>query len=156
MHLWLNDFIWYITYTSISAIYKKYSDHSDKKNNENISNKMKEDVGMSKSKKHANKVRWGTQNLTNHFHITLQVQLFVFCFISTYVGLYWSGLLNFGSHLTFVRMVFGGLTSLHILSFYWKCFFYYSCKFEKGSFVGIYIWGYIYTYMFTSKDTFLN
>ena len=28
------------------------------KNNKNISNKMKEDVGMSKRKKHANKVRW--------------------------------------------------------------------------------------------------
>ena len=52
-----------ITYTSISAIYKQYSDHSEKKTMEtriinNISDKMIEDVGMSKPKKHANKVRW--------------------------------------------------------------------------------------------------
>ena len=31
MHLWLHDFIWHITYTSTSAIYKKYSHHSKKK-----------------------------------------------------------------------------------------------------------------------------
>ena len=42
---------------------KKYSDHSEKKTMEtrilkNFSNKMKEDVGMLKPKKHANKVRW--------------------------------------------------------------------------------------------------
>ena len=45
----------------ISAIYKKYSDRSEEKTMEtriikNISNKMKEDIGMSKPKKHANKV----------------------------------------------------------------------------------------------------
>ena len=51
-----------ITYTSISAIYTKYSHHSGKKNNGNKNNKntfsikMKEDVGTSKPKKHANKV----------------------------------------------------------------------------------------------------
>ena len=51
-----------ITYTSISAIYKKYSHHSEKNSNVNKNNKktfsikMKEDVGMSKPKKHANKV----------------------------------------------------------------------------------------------------
>ena len=46
---------------STSAIYKKYSHHSGKKTMKtriikNIINKMKEDVGMSKPKKHANKV----------------------------------------------------------------------------------------------------
>ena len=50
-----------ITYTSIYAINKKCSHHPEKKAIEtriikNIFNKMKEDVGMSKPKKHANKV----------------------------------------------------------------------------------------------------
>ena len=47
-----------ITYTSISAIYKTYSHHSEKKTMETriIKIKMKEDVGTSKPKKHANKV----------------------------------------------------------------------------------------------------
>ena len=35
---------------------------------------MKGDVGMSKPKKHANKVRWDAK-LTNHFHITLHKYL---------------------------------------------------------------------------------
>ena len=53
----------YITYTSISAIYKNIQTIQKKKTVEtriikNISNKMKEDVGMSKPKKHMNKVRW--------------------------------------------------------------------------------------------------
>ena len=45
-------------------MYKKYSHYSGKKSNGNKNNKktfpikMKEDVGMSKPKKHANKVRW--------------------------------------------------------------------------------------------------
>ena len=45
-------------------MYKKYSHHSGKKSNGNKNNKKtfpikrKEDVGMSKPKKHANKVRW--------------------------------------------------------------------------------------------------
>ena len=48
--------------TSISAIYKKYSHHSEKNNDGKKNNKktfsikMEEDVGMSKPKKHANKV----------------------------------------------------------------------------------------------------
>ena len=47
--------------TSISAIYKKYLHHSEKKTMETriiktFSIKMKEDVGTSKPKKHANKV----------------------------------------------------------------------------------------------------
>ena len=51
-----------INYNSISAIYKKCSHHSEKKNNGNKNNKktfsikMKEHVGTSKPKKHANKV----------------------------------------------------------------------------------------------------
>ena len=52
---------WYITYTSISAIYKKYSDHSEKKDDLNKNNKKTfpiNDVGMSKPNEHANKVRW--------------------------------------------------------------------------------------------------
>ena len=35
---------------------------------------MKEDVGMSKPKKHANKVRWDSK-LNNHYHITLHKYL---------------------------------------------------------------------------------
>ena len=51
---------------------------------------MKGDVGMSKHKKHANKIKTPLPHNPT----------FVFCFISTYVGLYGSGLFNFGSHLT--------------------------------------------------------
>ena len=42
-------------------MYKKYSHHSGKRKTMEtriIKIKMKEDVGMSKPKKHANKVRW--------------------------------------------------------------------------------------------------
>ena len=51
-----------MTYTSISSMYKKYSHHSGKKTLKTriiktFPIKMK-DVGMSKPKKHANKVRW--------------------------------------------------------------------------------------------------
>ena len=47
-------------------MYKRYSHHLGKKNNgnKNIKTfpiKRKEDVGMSKPKKHANKVRWDSK-----------------------------------------------------------------------------------------------
>ena len=51
----------YYYYTCISAINKKYSHQSEKKHNGNKNNKkhsikIKEDIGMSKPKKHVNKV----------------------------------------------------------------------------------------------------
>ena len=39
--------------------------------------KMKEDVGMSKPKKHVNKVRWDPK-LNNHFRITLHKYNFLY------------------------------------------------------------------------------
>ena len=42
---------------------------------------MKEDVGMSKPKKHANKVRWDLKLNKPLPYSTAQVQLLVFCFI---------------------------------------------------------------------------
>ena len=42
---------------------------------------MKEDVGMSKPKKHANKVRWYPKLNKPLPYNPTQVQLFVFCFI---------------------------------------------------------------------------
>ena len=48
---------------SLTPVFQQSTDHSKKNTMEtriikNISNKMKEDVGISKPKKHANKVRW--------------------------------------------------------------------------------------------------
>ena len=43
-------------YKKIHTIQEK--NNGNKNNKKNISIKMKEDVGMSKPKKHANKVRW--------------------------------------------------------------------------------------------------
>ena len=70
---------------------------------------MKIDVGMSKPKKHVDKVGIViTQEVnvgpkikqTTSIYPSTQVQLFVFCFIAvyvgTYVGLYGSGLFNLG------------------------------------------------------------
>ena len=83
-------------------MYKKYSHHSRKKSNGNKNNKktfpikMKEDVGMSKPQKYANKVRWDPK-LNNHFHITLHKYLHYYK--AKYKELY----------------IF--------FHFYWKCFF---------------------------------
>ena len=68
---------------------------------------MKEDVGMSKPKKDANKVRWNPKLNKPLPHNHTEVQFFIFCFISTYVGLYGSGLFNFGFHPNLVRILFG-------------------------------------------------
>ena len=79
---------------------------------------MKEDVGMSKPKKHANKVRWDPKlNKPLPYNPTKSY---------TYVGLYGSGLLNFGSHLTLLACFLGFdiPTSSFILL---EMFFYYSC-----------------------------
>ena len=41
---------------------------------------MKEDVGMSKPKKHANKFRWDP-NLTKHFHISTALCIFLYMYL---------------------------------------------------------------------------
>ena len=64
---------------------------------------MKEDVGMSKPKKHANKVMWDPK-LNKPLTYTTIKQNTKSC---TYVGLYGSGLFNFGSHITLFACFLG-------------------------------------------------
>ena len=61
-----------------NLIYKcQQRNHSQiyKNNKKNISNKMKEYVGMSNPQKPCEQRLGGTQNLTNHFNITLHKYL---------------------------------------------------------------------------------
>ena len=69
---------------------------------------MKEDVGMSKPKKHANKVRWDPKlNKPLPYNPTKYSCILLYSGVSTYVGLYGSGLFNFGSHLTLFACFLG-------------------------------------------------
>ena len=71
-----------------------------KKNNRNKNNKktfpikMKEDVGMSKPKKHANKVMWDPKLNKPLPYNTTALCILLYSGVSTYVGLYGSGLFN--------------------------------------------------------------
>ena len=68
---------------------------------------MKEDVGMSKPKKHVNKVRWDPKlNKPLPYNPSTALCILLYS-VSTYVGLYGSGLFNFGSHLTLFACFLG-------------------------------------------------
>ena len=94
-----------------------------KKNNRNKKTfpiKMKEHVGMSKHKKHANKIRWDPKLNKSLPYNTTQVQHFV----CTYMELYRSGCLIFGPTYSCLN-AFWVLTLLHVISFLLKMFYYY-------------------------------
>ena len=87
---------------------------------------MEKDVGTLKTKKHANKfwkVNIGPKiKQTTSIYLYISTALFILLYsgVSTYVGLYGSGLFNFRSYVNFPN--FEVLTSLHLSRFLLKMF----------------------------------
>ena len=98
---------------NIHIIQKK--NNGNKNNKKTFSIKIKEDVGMSKPKKHAKEV--GRANIGPKIKQTTSIQPYIstalcillYSGVSTCVGLYGSGLFNFGSYVSspnLLRMLF--------------------------------------------------
>ena len=109
-------------------MYKKYSHHSEKKTMEtriikNIFNKYERRCREQGWEANIGPKIKQTTSISTYISTALCILLY--SGVSTYVGLYGSGLFNFGSYVSLppCSHAFWVLTSLHLLSYLLKMFF---------------------------------